>query len=199
MRNESDENCRLVIEFKRDAIPEGGHQQPLQAHPAGESRFSVNALAIDHGKPEDAQCSRRSSSATSSTAARSCCAAPASSCSKAEERAELLEGYICALNEPRRVHPHHPQFARTAMRPRVKLLAFEWTRAQVERWGILIRSEERLNEGRYALTERQVDAILELRLYQLTGLEIDKVAGRIQASSSNASRTCSTSSPRNRA
>ncbi|MEI6356045.1 MAG: DNA gyrase C-terminal beta-propeller domain-containing protein, partial [Verrucomicrobiota bacterium] len=29
--------------------------------------------------------------------------------------------------------------------------------------------------GRYALTERQVDAILELRLYQLTGLEIDKV------------------------
>src|SRR4029077_10265009 len=29
--------------------------------------------------------------------------------------------------------------------------------------------------GRYALTERQVDAILELRLYQLTGLEIDKI------------------------
>ena len=47
--------------------------------------------------------------------------------------------------------------------------------AQIERWGILIRSEERLVKGRYALTERQVDAILELRLYQLTGLEIDKV------------------------
>jgi len=45
----------------------------------------------------------------------------------------------------------------------------------VETWGILIRSEERLVAGRYALTERQVDAILELRLYQLTGLEIDKV------------------------
>jgi DNA gyrase subunit A len=61
---------------------------------------------------------------------------------------------------------------------RVKLLAFEWTRAQVERWSILIRSEERLSKSRrYALTERQVDAILELRLYQLTGLEIDKVKG----------------------
>ncbi|MFM8358854.1 MAG: DNA gyrase C-terminal beta-propeller domain-containing protein, partial [Verrucomicrobiota bacterium] len=45
------------------------------------------------------------------------------------------------------------------------------------RWGILIRSEARLARGRYSLTARQVDAILELRLYQLTGLEIDKVEG----------------------
>lgn len=57
----------------------------------------------------------------------------------------------------------------------MKLLGFEWSRAQVEKWAILIRSEDRLVVGRYALTERQVDAILELRLYQLTGLEIDKV------------------------
>jgi DNA gyrase subunit A len=57
----------------------------------------------------------------------------------------------------------------------VKLLAFEWTRQQVETWGILIRSDARLNGGFYALTERQVDAILELQLYRLTGLEIDKV------------------------
>ncbi len=57
----------------------------------------------------------------------------------------------------------------------MKLLAFEWARAQVEKWGILIRSEARLNGGRYALTERQVDEILNLRLYQLTGLEIDKI------------------------
>ena len=32
MRDESDENTRVVIELKRDAVPEGGHQQPLQAH-----------------------------------------------------------------------------------------------------------------------------------------------------------------------
>jgi DNA gyrase subunit A len=47
--------------------------------------------------------------------------------------------------------------------------------AQVEKWGILIRSPARLVEGRWSLTERQVDAILELQLYRLTGLEIDKV------------------------
>jgi DNA gyrase subunit A len=34
-----------------------------------------------------------------------------------------------------------------------------------------------LTAGRYALSDRQVDAILELRLYQLTALEIDKVEG----------------------
>src|SRR5206468_6061848 len=58
---------------------------------------------------------------------------------------------------------------------RIKLLAFEFARAQVEALGILIRSEARLNNGRYAFSEAQANAILELRLYQLTGLEIDKV------------------------
>ena len=58
---------------------------------------------------------------------------------------------------------------------KVKLLAFEWTKAQVEKWGVLIRSEGRLVAGRWSLTARQVDAILELQLYRLTGLEIDKV------------------------
>ena len=32
-----------------------------------------------------------------------------------------------------------------------------------------------MNNGRYSFSEAQVNAILELRLYQLTGLEIDKV------------------------
>jgi DNA gyrase subunit A len=95
---------------------------------------------------------------------------------KAEERAEILEGYLIAL-------ANLDDFikiirgSKTREEARVKLLAFEWTQKQVERWGILIRNESRLTKGRYALTERQVDAILELRLYQLTGLEIDKVEG----------------------
>src|SRR6185503_12864857 len=93
---------------------------------------------------------------------------------KAEERAELLEGYIAALS-------NLDEFiaiirgSKTRDEAKVKLLAFEWSRAQVEKWRVLIRSEGRLQSGRYALTERQVDAILDLRLYQLTGLEIDKI------------------------
>ncbi|MEY4324993.1 MAG: gyrase subunit [Verrucomicrobiota bacterium] len=175
MRNESDENCRLVIELKRDASPRVVINN-LFKHTQLETSFSVNALAIDHGKPktlnlkEIIQCyiEHRREVVLRRTRFE---------LRKAEERAELLEGYICALN-------NLDEFIRiirsskTRDEARIKLLAFEWTRAQVERWSILIRSEERLNaSGRYALTERQVDAILELRLYQLTGLEIDKVRG----------------------
>jgi len=175
MRNESDENCRLVIELKRDANPKVVINN-LYKHTQLETTFSVNSLAIDHGKPktlnlkELIQCyiEHRREVVVRRTRFE---------LRKAEERAELLEGYICALN-------NLDEFIRIIRgsknreEARVKLLAFEWTRAQVERWGILIRSEERLSKsGRYALTERQVDAILELRLYQLTGLEIDKVKG----------------------
>ncbi len=58
---------------------------------------------------------------------------------------------------------------------RVKLLAFEFTRKQVEQIGILIRNEARLVDGRYAFSEHQANQILDLRLYQLTGMESDKI------------------------
>jgi DNA gyrase subunit A len=110
---------------------------------------------------------------------------------KAEERAEALEGYICALSnldEFIRII----RSSRTRDEAKIKLLGFEWARGQVEKWGVLIRSEARLVSGRYALTERQVDAILELRLYQLTGLEMDKVRAEY-GTLLELSRTCSTS------
>ncbi|HVY71866.1 MAG TPA: DNA gyrase subunit A, partial [Verrucomicrobiae bacterium] len=51
MRNESDENCRLVIELKRDAIPKVVINN-LFKHTQLEVSFSVNALAIDRGRPK---------------------------------------------------------------------------------------------------------------------------------------------------
>jgi DNA gyrase subunit A len=59
---------------------------------------------------------------------------------------------------------------------RIKLLAFDFTRQQAERAGLAIRHEERLTSGRYSFTEAQANAILDLRLYQLTGLEAGKVS-----------------------
>src|SRR5271169_1343911 len=172
MRNESDENTRLVMELKRDGNPKVVIAN-LYKHTQLEVSFSVNSLAIDHGKPktlnlkELIQCyiEHRREVVLRRTRFE---------LRKAEERAELLEGYLIAL-------ANFDEFiaiirkSKTREEARVKLLAFEWTQKQVERWGILIRSETRLDKGRYALTERQVDAILELRLYQLTALEIDKV------------------------
>jgi DNA gyrase subunit A len=174
MRNESDEHTRLVMELKRDGNPKVVINN-LYEHTQLEVSFSVNSLAIDHGKPktlnlkELIQCYIEHRREVVLRRARF-------ELRKAEERAELLEGYLIAL-------ANLDEFiaiirkSKTREEARVQLLAFEWTQKQVERWGILIRSETRLETGRYALTERQVDAILELRLYQLTALEIDKVEG----------------------
>src|SRR5277367_5296752 len=172
MRNESDENTRLVMELKRDGNPKVVIAN-LYKHTQLEVSFSVNALAIDHGKPktltlkEMIQCyiEHRREVVLRRTRFE---------LRKAEERAELLEGYIVALSNLDEFI-HIIRSSKNRDEARVKLLAFEWSRTQVEAWGILIRREARLEAGRYALTERQVDAILDLRLYQLTGLEIDKV------------------------
>ncbi len=178
MRNESDENTRLVIELKRDAVPKVVINN-LYQHTSLETSFSVNMLAIDHGRPKtlnlkeliNCYIEHRREVVIRRTRFE---------LKKAEERAELLEGYLIALaNLDEFIHIIRSSKNRDEAK--VKLLAFEWAREQVERWAILIRSESRLTNGRYALTERQVDAILELRLYQLTGLEIDKVEGEYKA------------------
>ena len=174
IRDESDENTRVVVELKRDAIAEVVINN-LYKQTALETSFAVNMLAIDHGRPKtlglkeliNCYIEHRREVILRRTRFQ---------LKKAEERAEILEGYLCAL-------ANLDEFIRIIRgsknrdEARIKLLAFEWTQMQVERWGILIRNESRLTNGRYALTERQVDAILELRLYQLTGLEIDKVDG----------------------
>jgi DNA gyrase subunit A len=174
IRDESDENTRVVVELKRDAIAKVVINN-LYKQTALETSFAVNMLAIDHGRPKtlglkeliNCYIEHRREVILRRTRFQ---------LKKAEERAEILEGYLCAL-------ANLDEFIRIIRgsknrdEARIKLLAFEWTQMQVERWGILIRNESRLTNGRYALTERQVDAILELRLYQLTGLEIDKVDG----------------------
>ena len=178
VRDESDENTRVVIELKKDAIAKVVINNLYQLT-ALESSFSVNALAIDHGRPKtlslkeliNAYIEHRREVVMRRTRFE---------LRKAEDRAETLEGYLIAL-------ANMDEFIRiirsSANRDeaRVKLLAFEFSRAQVERLGILIRSEARLTNGQYRFSEAQADAILELRLYQLTGLEIDKVTAEYLA------------------
>jgi DNA gyrase subunit A len=172
MRNESDENCRLVIELKRDAIAKVVINN-LYQHTQMEVSFSVNALAIDHGRPKTLNL-KELIAAYIDHRREVILRRTRFELRKAEERAELLEGYICALR-------NLDEFirlirgSRNREEAKVKLLAFEWTRPQVEAWGVLIRAESRLVGGFYSLTDRQVDAILDLQLYRLTGLEIDKV------------------------
>jgi len=172
MRNESDENTRLVMELKRDANPKVVINN-LFKHTQLEVSFSVNALAIDHGKPKTLNL-KEIISCYIDHRREVILRRTRFELKKAEERAELLEGYLIALaNLDEFIHIIRSSKNRDEAR--IKLLAFEWSRDQVEQWGILIRRETSVANGRYALSERQVDAILDLRLYQLTGLEIDKV------------------------
>ena len=174
IRDESDENTRVVIELKRDANPKVIINN-LYKHTALESSFAVIMLAIDHGRPK--LLSLKEANAAYIEHRRDVVLRRTRfDLRKAEDRAETLEGYLIAL-------ANLDEFIRiirgSANRDeaRVKLLAFEFTRRQVERIGILIRHETRLVDGRYAFSEHQANQILDLRLYQLTGLEREKIDG----------------------
>ena len=172
IRDESDENTRVVIELKRDANPKIVINN-LYKHTAMESSFPALMLAIDHGRPK--LLSLKEANASYIEHRRDVVLRRTRfELRKAEERAETLEGYLIALK-------NLDEFIRiireSANRDeaRVKLLAFEFTKRQVEQIGILIRNEARLTNGRYAFSEHQADEILNLRLYQLTGLEREKI------------------------
>jgi DNA gyrase subunit A len=170
--DQSDENTRVVIELKRDANPKVIIAN-LYKHTALESSFATTMLAIDHGRPK--LLSLKDANAVYIDHRREVVLRRTRyQLRKAEERAETLEGYLIAL-------ANLDEFLRiirgSANRDeaRVKLLAFEFTKRQVEQLGILIRNPARLTDGRYAFSEQQADEILNLRLYQLTGLEREKI------------------------
>jgi len=179
VRDESDENTRVVIELKRDGNPKVILNN-LYKHTALESSFSVNMLAIDHGKPrllglKDAMAcyiEHRRDIVLRRTRYL---------LNAAEVEADKLEGYLIAL-------AHLDDFIRIIRDSRdrddakAKLLALSWARRTVEQIGILIRSDARLTaDGKYQFTEKQVGHILDLRLYQLTGLERESIKGEYDA------------------
>ncbi len=145
----------------------------LYKHTQLETTFSVNMLAIDHQRPKtlnikeiiNCYIEHRREVVLRRTSFE---------LKKAETRAEILEGYLIAL-------ANLDDFIRiirdSANREEAKqkLMAYAFDQQTVEQFGILIRSQARLEEGRYVFSEAQVNAILELRLYQLTGMETDKV------------------------
>ena len=172
IRDESDENTRVVIDLKRDANPKVVINN-LFKHTALESSFSASMLAIDHGKPKlltlkDAiTCFIDHRREVILRRTRFLL-------DEAEHLAERLEALLIALN-------NLDDFikiirdSRDRDDARAKLMALSWTKVSVEQIGILIRNEAKLVDGRYRFNERQTNAILDLRLYQLTGLERESI------------------------
>ena len=171
VRDLSDENTRIELELKRDGNSKVVLNN-LYRHTSMESSFAVNMLAIDHGRPkllslkEALQCYIEHRRDVVLRRTRFLLR-------QAEARAETLEGYLIAL-------AHLDDFieiirsSANREEARVKLLVYEFSRETVEGIGVRIRSEARLIDGRYIFSEHQADQILDLRLYQLTGLEREK-------------------------
>jgi DNA gyrase subunit A len=148
LRDESDENTRIVIELKRGEQAKVVINQLFQKT-ALESSFGVTLLALDKKRPKqmnireliDCYIEHRRDVVTRRTRFR---------LKEAEDRAHILEGYIIALDN---------------LDDFVKII-----RASANREEAKVKLM-----AKYPLSERQTDAILELRLYQLTGLERGKI------------------------
>ena len=178
IRDESDENTRVVVELKRDAIPKVVINN-LYKHTALESSFAVSMLAIDRGRPK--LLSLKEAIACFIEHRREVILRRTRFLLReAETRAEKLEGYLIALaNMDEFIRIIRDSQNRDEARGR--LLALEFSKDQIAKFGVLLRSESRLSEnGTYGFSEQQTDAILELRLYQLTGLERDKITAEYQ-------------------
>ena len=148
LRDESDENTRIVIELKRGEQAQIVINQ-LYQKTALESSFGVILLALDKKRPKqmnikellECYIDHRRDVITRRTQFR---------LNQAKARAHILEGYIIALDN-------------------------------LDDFVKIIRSSKDKEEAKvrlmakYPLSEIQTNAILELRLYQLTGLERGKI------------------------
>ncbi len=148
IRNESDENTRVVIELKRGESPRVVMNK-LFKHTQLEASFGVILLALDKRKPkqmnikEMLECyiEHRREVIYRRTAYL---------LRKAEDRAHILEGYKIAFNN---------------IDDFIKII--KESKSKDEAKASLM--------AKYPLSERQTNAILDLRLHQLTGLEIEKI------------------------
>ncbi|SHJ68577.1 DNA gyrase subunit A [Rubritalea squalenifaciens DSM 18772] len=172
MRDLSDEETRIEITLKRDARPQVVVNQIFKLT-SMETSFGVNMLAIHERRPKqlslmdalDAFIEHRRDVVIRRTRYL---------LKKAEARAENLEAFLLALG-------HLDDFikiirdSKNREEARDRLKAYDFPVKTAESLGILIREQPSIKGDRYIFTDRQVNAILELRLYQLTGMEQDKV------------------------
>ncbi len=149
LRDESDRTgMRIVIELRRDAYPEIILNQ-LYKHTALQNTFGVNTLALVNGKPQVLNLKQvlvHYLDHQKEVITRR----TRFDLTKAQEKAHILEGLKIALDHLDEVI----QTIRSAQN------------AEIAKNGLV---------EKFGLSERQAQAILELRLQRLTGLERQKV------------------------
>ena len=148
LRNESDKSTRVVIELKRGEEAQVVINKLFQLTQL-ETSFGVTLLAIDHRRPKQMNIK------------------------------ELLECYVAHRRE---VVTRRTQYRLRKAEARAHILeGYKIALDNLDDFVRIIRASANKEEAKvrlmdkYPLSERQTDAILELRLYQLTGLERGKI------------------------
>ena len=149
IRDESNKDgVRVVIELKRDAIPKVVINN-LFKYTQLEDTFGVIMLALDHGRPREMNI-KQMIECYIAHRKEVITRRTKFELQKAEERAHILEGFRIALDNIDAV---------------VKIIRGADDREDAKKKLM----------AKFKLTEPQCNAILEMRLYQLTGLERDKI------------------------
>ncbi|WP_241233555.1 DNA gyrase subunit A [Altericroceibacterium xinjiangense] len=181
IRDESSrEGVRVVIDLKRDATPEVVLNQ-LWRHTPAQSSFPANMLAIRGGRPEvltlrdiiESFIAFREEVITRRTKFE---------LNKARERAHILLGLVVAVTNMDEVVAIIRGSANPAA-ARAKLLTRDWPIGEIAQYIRLIEAIEPNVEqegGTYRLSERQVKAILDLRLHRLTALGRDEIGDELK-------------------
>jgi DNA gyrase subunit A len=181
IRDESNrQGVRVVVDLKRDATPEVVLNQ-IWRHTPAQASFPANMLAIRGGRPEtlglkdilQAFIAFREDVITRRTKFE---------LNKARERAHILLGLVVAVSNLDEV----VAMIRGSGNPaeaRARLLAKEWPIGEIAQYIALVEAIEPTADehgGTYRLSERQVRAILELRLHRLTALGRDEIGDELK-------------------
>ncbi len=188
LRDESDKDgMRVVIELRRGEVPEVVLNN-LYAQTQMQSVFGINVVALVDGQPKTMNLKdmlevfvrHRREVVTRRTVYE---------LRKARERGHILEGQAVALSN---IDPviELIKSSPTPAEAKERLIATAWAssavEAMVERAGADSCRPEGLDEqyglrdGKYYLSPEQAQAILELRLHRLTGLEHEKLLAEYQ-------------------
>ncbi len=180
IRDESSrEGVRVVVDLKRDATAEVVLNQ-IWRHTPAQSSFPANMLAIRGGRPEtlalrdiiQAFIQFREQVITRRTKFE---------LAKARDRAHILLGLVVAVSNMDEV----VSMIRSSPNPAVargKLLAKEWPIGDIAQYIRLVEAIEPTADetgGTYKLSERQVKAILDLRLHRLTAMGRDEIGDEL--------------------
>lgn len=179
IRDESDrDGVRVVVEVKRDSVADVVLNQLFRYTPL-QTSFGANMLALSGGRPQVLNLHNvieqfvrfREEVITRRTKYK---------LGKARDRAHLLVGLVIAVNNLDKVvamirKAPNPAAAREA------LLAENWDAVDVSGYIELINEPGRMIvDGKYKLSEKQVRAILELRLHRLTALGRDDIGDELK-------------------